>query len=321
MREIAITDIEKIHIGNAQDKEAATGCTVILCEEGAAAGVDVRGGGPASRETQLLNPLAAAEKIHAVLLSGGSAFGLDAAGGVMQYLEEKNIGVDTGVAKVPLVCTSCLFDLQIGRHDVRPDKEMGYRACRGEYQDGNYGAGTGATVGKFKGTEFMMKTGIGSFALQEGPLKIGAVAAVNALGDIFDYKTGVQIAGLLNEKRDGFASTEEAMYRQCLQVRNLFTGNTTLGAVITNVDFDKARMNKIAAMAQNGYARSIRPVHTEADGDTIYALSTGQITADINAVGTLAARVMAEAIHNAVFSAKAAYGLPCAGDFLKKRCV
>mgnify|MGYP001774256778 FL=1 len=321
MKEIAITEIEQIRIGNAQNREAATGCTVILCEEGAAAGVDVRGGGPASRETQLLNPLAAADKIHAVLLSGGSAFGLDAAGGVMKYLEERGVGVDTGVAKVPLVCTSCLFDLQIGSKDIRPDREMGYLACSGDYRDGNYGAGTGATVGKFKGTEFMMKTGIGSFALQEGPLKIGAIAAVNALGDVFDYQTGEQIAGLLNEEKNGLRSTENEMYRQCLEVRDLFTGNTTLGASITNADFDKAQMNKIAAMAQNGYARSIRPVHTQADGDTVYALSTGEVTADLNAVGTLAAQVMAEAIRSAVFSAESAYGLPCAADFMKKGTV
>ena len=317
MKEITITEFEDIRIGNAQNVDAATGCTVILGEKGMAAGVDVRGGGPASRETQLLNPLAAADKIHAVLLSGGSAFGLDAAGGVMKYLEERDIGVDTGVAKVPLVCASCLFDLQIGSKDIRPDREMGYRACGGNYRDGNYGAGTGATVGKFKGTEFMMKTGIGSFALQEGPLKIGAIAAVNALGDIFDYQTGEQIAGLLNEEKNGLRSTEQEMYRQCTEVRDLFTGNTTLGVVITNANFDKAQMNKIAAMAQNGYARSIRPVHTQADGDTVYALSTGKVTADLNAVGTLVAQVMAEAIRKAVFSAEPAYGLPCAADLLK----
>lgn len=317
MKEIRITEIENIHIGNAENREAATGCTVILCEKGAPAGIDVRGGGPASRETELLNPTAAADKIHAILLSGGSAFGLDAAGGVMRYLEERGVGVDTGAAKVPLVCSSCLFDLQIGRKDVRPDKEMGYQACGGSYKDGNFGAGTGATVGKFKGTDYMMKTGIGSYAVQIGPLQIGAVCAVNALGDIFDYKTGRRIAGLLNETKDGLRSTEEEMYKQCLETRDLFTGNTTIGAVITNGKFDKAQMNKIAAMAQNGYARSIRPVHTQADGDTIYALSVGEVTADLNGVGTLAAEVTAEAIKRAVFAAEPAYGLPAARDFLQ----
>lgn len=321
MKEIRITEIENIYIGNAENREAATGCTVILCEKGARAGIDVRGGGPASRETELLNPTAAADKIHAILLSGGSAFGLDAAGGVMQHLEERGVGVDTGVVKVPLVCASCLFDLQVGKKDVRPDKKMGYLACRGDYKDGNFGAGTGATVGKFKGTEYMMKTGIGSYAVQIGPLQIGAVCAVNALGDIFDYKTGKQIAGLLNETKDGFCSTEEEMSKQCLQTRDLFTGNTTIGAVITNGKFDKAQMNKIAAMAQNGYARTIRPVHTQADGDTIYALSTGEVMADINGVGTLAAEVTAEAIKRAIFAAEPAYGLPAACDFFENGCV
>lgn len=318
MKEIDITEIENIKLGNAQDREHATGCTVILCEKGAAAGIDVRGGGPASRETELLNPVAAAEKIHAVLLSGGSAFGLDAAGGVMEYLEERDIGVDTGVAKVPLVCCSCLFDLELVSKDVRPDKAMGYKACGGTYQDGNYGAGTGATAGKYLGTAYMMKTGIGSYAVQIGQLKIGAVVAVNAMGDIFDHMTGKQIAGLLNKRKDGYISTEEEMYKQCDKVKDLLAGNTTIGAVITNAAFSKAQMNKIAAMAQNGYARTIRPVHTEADGDTIYALSVGDVTADINGVGTLAAQVVAEAVKNAVFSAESAYGLPAARDIVGK---
>lgn len=317
MKEIAITDIEHIKIGNAEDRENATGCTVILCEKGAAAGIDVRGGGPASRESELLNPVAAADKIHAVLLSGGSAFGLDAAGGVMEYLEQRNVGVDTGVAKVPLVCCSCLFDLQLVNKQVRPDKAMGYQACSGTYTDGNHGAGTGATVGKYRGTEYMMKTGIGSYAVQIGDLKVGAVVAVNALGDIFDYRTGTQIAGLLNEEKNGYLSTEEEMYKQCEKVTDLFTGNTTIGAVITNGSFNKAQMNKIAAMAQNGYARAVRPVHTEADGDTIYALSVGDVTADINGVGTLAAQVTAEAIKKAVYAADPAYGLPSAKSLLK----
>ncbi len=323
MKEISILEIENIKIGNAEDREGATGCTVILAEKGATAGVDVRGGGPASRETQLLNPVAAAEVIHAVLLSGGSAFGLDAAGGVMKYLEQRDIGVDTGVAKVPLVCASCLFDLQLVTKDVRPDKEMGYRACvnadqgSGNYQDGNFGAGTGATVGKFKGPDHMMKTGIGSYASQVGDIQVGAVVAVNALGDIFDHATGLQIAGLLNEEKNGLLSTEQEMYKQAGEIRDLFTGNTTIGAVITNAKFSKTQMNKIAAMAQNGYARSIRPVHTQADGDTLYALSVGDVTADINAVGTLAAQVTAEAIKKAVFSAESAYGLLSARDLLK----
>lgn len=323
MKEISILEIENIKIGNAENREGATGCTVILVEKGAPAGVDIRGGGPASRETQLLNPVAAAESIHAVLLSGGSAFGLDAAGGVMKYLEEQEVGVDTGTAKVPLVCASCLFDLQLVSKDARPDKRMGYQACvnsyqnGGNYQDGNFGAGTGATVGKFKGTDYMMKSGIGSSASQIGDIKVGAVVAVNALGDIFDHATGQQIAGLLNEEKNGLRSTEQEMYKQAGEIRDLFTGNTTIGAVITNAKFSKAQMNKIAAMAQNGYARAIRPVHTQADGDTIYALSVGDVAADINAVGTLAAQVTAEAIKRAVLSVESAYGLPSAKELTK----
>lgn len=323
MKEISILEIENIKIGNAEDREGATGCTVILAEKGAPAGADVRGGGPASRETQLLNPVAAAEAIHALLLSGGSAFGLDAAGGVMKYLEERDIGVDTGAAKVPLVCASCIFDLQLVSKHTRPDKEMGYQACinscqnGGNYQDGNFGAGTGATVGKFKGIDYMMKSGIGSFASQIGDLKVGAVVVVNALGDIFDHVTGQQIAGLLNEEKNGLRSTEQEMYKQAGEIKDLFTGNTTIGAVITNAKFQKAQMNKIAAMAQNGYARAIRPVHTQADGDTLYALSVGDVTADINAVGTLAAQVTAEAIKKAVFSSESAYGLPSARDLME----
>ena len=201
MKEIKIKELENIKIGSSENKDAATGCTVILCEQGMAAGLDVRGGGPASRETELLKPTAAAESIHAVLLSGGSAFGLDAAGGVMEYLEERNIGFNVGITKVPLVCESCLFDLMVGDHRVRPDKAMGYAACenaeKGNYRDGNFGVGTGATVGKLYGPEFCMKSGIGSYAVQIGELQVGAIVAVNALGDIYDWKNGKKVAGLL----------------------------------------------------------------------------------------------------------------------------
>lgn len=194
MREISIKEIENIKIGNAEHKEAGTGCTVIICESGAPTGLDVRGGGPASRDTELLKPVSAAQSIHAVLLSGGSAFGLDAAGGVMQYLEERDVGFDVGITKVPLVCQSCLFDLGVGNFKVRPDKKMGYEAClnaeKGNYKDGNVGAGTGATVGKLHGADDCMKSGIGSYAVQIGELKVGAIVAVNALGDIYDWKSG-----------------------------------------------------------------------------------------------------------------------------------
>lgn len=320
-REIPISEIENIRIGHAQDYENATGCTVLLCEKGAPAGLDVRGGAPASRETQLLDPTASNNGIHALLLSGGSAYGLDAAGGVMQFLEEKGIGFDVGMAVVPIVCTACLFDLELVTHKVRPDATMAYRACldaqKKRDDSGNIGAGTGATVGKFYGTDFMMKSGFGCYAVQLGDLKVGAAVAVNALGDIYDCETGKKLAGLLNEAKDGFRDTETEFYRSYAGMKNLFTGNTTIGAVVTNAAFSKVQMKKIAMMAHNGFARTIRPVHTSADGDSIYGLSTGNVAADPDVVGTLGAFVMAKAVNRAVLSAAAMYGYPAASDFLR----
>ncbi len=318
MCEISIKDIENIKIGAAENFEGGTGCTVIICENGAPVGLDVRGGGPASRESELLKPTAAADSVHAVLLSGGSAFGLDAAGGVMKYLEERDVGFDVGITKVPLVCESCLFDLTVGDKDIRPDKEMGYAACvnaeAGNYRDGSVGAGVGATVGKLYGMDYCMKSGIGSYAVQTGELQVGAIVAVNALGDIFDYKTGKKIAGLLNEEKNGFRSTTDEMLKNYSVKENKFVGNTTIGVVITNARFNKTELNKIASMTHNGYARSIDPVHTSADGDSIYAMSVGEVSADMDMVGTLAARVMAEAIVKAVKNAESMYGYKSAKD-------
>lgn len=320
---ISIKDIKGIRIGQTEDPEGGTGCTVFLSEAGMAAGMDVRGGGPASRESELLKPLAAAQEIHAIVLAGGSAFGLGAADGVMEYLEERGIGFDVGVTRVPLVCQSDLFDLTAGDPKVRPDRAMGYEAClRAEeenYRDGNYGAGCGATVGKFAGMDYCMKSGIGSCALQVGELQVGAVVAVNALGDIYDWRSGQKLAGLLAEDRRSFRRTEDLMYADTRTVENIFTGNTTIGVVITNADFQKASLCKIAGMAQDGYARSIRPVHTTADGDSIYAVSVRdaegkKVSADQDLVGTLAAEVMSEAITAAVKSARSAYGLPAWED-------
>ena len=319
MREIAITEFENLKIGQAENAEAGTGCTVLLLgPEGAPAGLDVRGGGPASRESELLKPMAAAGVIHAILLSGGSAFGLDAAGGVMRYLEERNIGFDVGVAKVPLVCQSCLFDLTVADAHTRPDATMAYAACchaeTGNYQDGNFGAGTGATVGKLLGMEHCMKSGIGSFAVQIGDLKVGALVAVNALGDVYDWKNGCKVAGLLADDRKTFLDTEQVACQKIDVVENKFVANTTLGVVITNAQFDKTRLCKIAGMAHDGYARAIRPVHTTADGDSIYAVSLGTVQADQDVVGALGAQVMAEAILRAVRAARPAYGLPALSE-------
>ena len=323
MKEISITDIKNIRIGQTEDMVGGTGCTVFICKDGMRAGLDVRGGGPASRESELLKPAAAAQFIHAIVLAGGSAFGLGAANGVMEYLEERDIGFDVGVTKVPLVAQSDLFDLTVGDVKARPDRDMGYKAaaCAMEnpnYRDGNYGAGCGATVGKFRGMDYCMKSGIGSYAVQIGEMQIGAVVAVNALGDIYDSKSGEKIAGLLNEEKNGFASTEELMYSKIDVVDNKFVGNTTIGVIITNARFDKTQLCKIASMTHNGYARSIRPVHTSADGDSIYAVSVGDVEADMDLVGTLSADVMSEAIKRAVLSADTAFGYISCKELNKK---
>lgn len=304
MEKIRITDIEGIRIGHAQNIEGATGCSVILCEEGAVAGVDVRGGAPGTRETDLLNPINMMEKIHAVLLTGGSAFGLDAAGGIMKYLEEKGVGFDVGVTKVPIVCGAALFDLPIGDYRIRPDKDMGYEACLNtemkELLEGNVGAGTGATVGKILGPEYLMKGGLGTYTLKVGELMVGAIVAVNCLGDVIDSEKGEIVAGVLSEDKKSFRSTEDIMIAKYDNKENLFNGNTTIGAIITNAKLSKAQINKVAAMAHDGYARSIYPVHTMYDGDTIFSMATGKIQSDVNVVGLLAARVMEKAIVKAV---------------------
>ena len=263
MKEIKITDIKGIQVGQAEDSEGASGCTVIICEAGAWAGVDVRGGGPASRETELLKPINMVEQIHAVMLSGGSAYGLDAGAGAMAYLEEKKVGFDVGVGVVPIVCGASLFDLVVGDPKCRPDKAMGYEACKnagnGTVAEGNAGAGTGASVGKFYGVERMMKCGLGTYAVQIGDLQVAAIVAVNALGDVVDVDTGKRIAGLLNEDHSVLANTEEAMYAQYAEDKNVFNGNTTIGCVVTNAKLTKSQANKLASIAHNGFARAIRP--------------------------------------------------------------
>lgn len=322
METIKITDIEGIKLGHAQDLEGATGCTVILCEEGAVAGVDVRGGAPGTRETDLLNPMNMVDKIHAILLTGGSAFGLDAAGGIMKYLEERGIGFDVGVTKVPIVCGAALFDLVIGDHKVRPDKEMGYRAClsasKAECLDGNIGAGTGATIGKVLGPEFAMKGGLGTYTLKVGDLIVGAIVAVNCLGDVIDPKDGKAVAGVLNEDKDGLRNTEDIMLLQYNNKKNLYNGNTTIGAIVTNAKLTKAETNKVASMAHNGYGRTIYPVHTMYDGDTIFSIATGKVEADVNVVGLLAARTMERAIVKAVKNTMSIYGYKSYMDLSKQ---
>jgi len=305
IREIAITDMPEVSIGNVQSDEAKTGVTVLLFDKkGAVVGVDISGGGPASRETPLTSPVTADNPINAIVLSGGSAYGLAAADGVMRCLEDHGIGFETGYAKVPLVCQSCIYDLGYGSATVRPDSAMGYAACEkalagGNPSCGSVGAGTGATVGKICGMERAMKSGLGMYAVELGELRMAAVVVVNALGDIFDPSTGKKIAGLLTADGTSFGDSCEELWKMGRR-ENLFTGNTTIGAVFTNGKFNKAQMNKIASMTRNAYARCINPVGTMADGDSIYAASAGDVEADLNVAGTLAAYVMERAIVAAI---------------------
>ena len=319
MKEISINEIKDIRIGHAQSMEGGTGCTAIICEKGAWAGVDVRGGGPATRETDLLKSENMVQQIHCVMLSGGSSYGLDACSGAMAYLEKKNIGFDVGVGVVPIVCGASLFDLIVGDSKCRPDKDMGYAACIASEQNnpaqGNVGAGTGATVGKFLGIERLMKSGLGIYAVQAGEIQCAAVVAVNALGDVVDIDTGKRIAGILSEDKGKIVNTEELMLSEISASRNVFSGNTTIGCIITNARLTKPQANKLASISHNGYARTIRPVHTSADGDSVFVMATGEVDAAPDSLGALATHVMAKAINNAVLNAEPAYGLKAACDF------
>ena len=317
-KEISIHEIKNVRIGHAQDEKHATGCSVIICPKGAVCGIDVRGGGPASRETELLNPLMSNKGIHGLLLGGGSAYGLDAASGIMQYLEEHKIGLKVGDQLVPIVVGSCIFDLACGDGSVRPDKNMGYLACVDSEanieRNGNVGGGMGATVGKLHGTGTSMKSGLGCYAVQVGRLQVGAIVIVNAIGDVYEMDSKNQLAGLLNKNKDKMLDSEvEAV--KLLQLASMLSLNTTIAAIITNADLDKAEMNKVAAMASNGIARTIRPVNTSMDGDSVYALCTGKVKSCADVVGTLAAHVLGKAINKAVLETDEMYGLKSAKSF------
>ncbi|MEG0527731.1 MAG: P1 family peptidase [Longicatena sp.] len=313
MKEIKITDIKGIQIGQAQDSIGGSGCSVVLCKDGAVAGVDVRGGGPATRETDLLNPINMVEKIHAVMLSGGSAFGLDAASGAMQYLEEHKCGFDMKVAYIPIVCGASLFDLSVGDPKCRPDKAMGYQACVNSEQnivrEGNYGAGTGASVGKVMGFDHAMKSGQGSCGIQVGNVQVAALVAVNACGNVVDYQSNEQLAGIYDATNKQILPAEEVIYAQIEQMASITNTNTTIGVIVTNAILNKAQCTKIAGIAHNGYARSIHPVHTMSDGDTIFVVSTGEVEANLDAIGVMACDVMAKAVNRAVKETTGAYGL------------
>ena len=310
-----ITDINGIRVGHAQNEEALTGCTVILCESGVMAGVDVRGAAPGTRETDLLHPMKMMDRVHAILLSGGSAYGLDAAGGVMKYLEENGAGFDVGVARVPIVPAAVLFDLMIGDPSIRPDAEMGYEACRkasGEpVLQGNVGAGTGAAVGKLLGFRYAMKSGIGSASIQiGGGIRVAAIVAVNAFGDVVDPETRKILAGVRKPVVGGFADSAKMLLGDLNNLIAGFHTNTTIGVVATDARLTKPQAARVAQMAHNGYARTIQPVHTEYDGDTIFALSCGSKKGDVNAIGFAAVQVIEQAVINAVKHAGTAGGLP-----------
>ena len=326
----AITDVPGVLVGQVDDPNAITGCTILLCKDGAVAGVDQRGGAPGTRETDLLGPMHLVQKVHAVLLTGGSAFGLDAATGVMRYLEEQGIGFDVRVAKVPIVPAAVLFDLDIGSADVRPDAEMGYAAClnaSGETpREGNAGAGMGATVGKILGMASAMKSGIGTASINlGGGLVVGAIVAVNAFGDVIDPRTGAILAGARPAKIGPAKVGGEGPYADTLEVmksmigktvlRFASRGNTVIGIVATNAALSKEDANKVAQMAHDGLARTIRPAHTMLDGDTMFAISTGGKKADVNLVGAYAVEAVASAIVRAVTAAETTVDIPALRDW------
>lgn len=300
-----ILDVKGIKVGQVEDKEGLTGCTVIICEDGGVCGVDVRGSAPGTRETDLLDPINMVQKVHAIVLSGGSAFGLESTCGVSRYLEEKGIGFDVGVAKVPIVTGAVLFDLGVGDPKCRPNIEMGYKACQIanniELKQGNYGAGCGATVGKIRGSEFCTKGGIGSYSIKlDNGLVVSAIIAVNAFGDV--YENGQVIAGVLNDDKTDFLNTYDLM-KKGVNKGGFNIDNTTIGAVITNAKLSKAECKKISQMAHNGFAKSIFPIHTPHDGDTIFTLATGEIETDITLLGSIASEVVEKSVISAIKNA------------------
>jgi L-aminopeptidase/D-esterase-like protein len=321
----SLTDISGIRVGQVSDLEALTGCTVILCESGAVGGVDQRGGAPGTRETDLLRPMHLVQEVHAILLAGGSAFGLDAAAGVMRYLESRGVGYPTGAVRVPIVPAAILYDLGIGDPHTRPDGEMGYQACLAATSDrpleGNVGAGTGCTVGKIMGPGRMMKSGLGTASMAiGGGVIVAALMAVNAFGDVIDPHSGAILAGVRASKDPSPQPEDPGTFSDTLDVMRTFIGktavnfatrgNTTIGVVATNARLDKEGANKVAQMAHNGLARTLRPAHTSLDGDTLFALSTGKKKAPASLIGAFAAEVTARAVVNAVRAAATIAGIP-----------
>ncbi len=317
----SIADVPGILVGHAQNEEAAKGCTVILCESGTAAGVDVRGGSPGTRETDCLAPTAFLPCPQAFYLCGGSAFGLDGATGVQRFLEAKGIGFDVGVARVPIVSGAVIFDLNVGAANVRPDAAMGAEACRNagiNVAQGNVGAGIGATSGWAAGPSRRMKTGLGTASCRTGDLIVGAIVVVNCYGDVIDPATGEILAGTLNEMGDAFAGSQLLLTAAPMGT-NPFSSHSTIGLVASNAKLDKAQASRVAMMAHDGYARAIIPVHTLGEGDIIFSAVTGVVEAGVSVVGAMAAEAMAQAILNAVRNAESAYGYAGYREILERR--
>ena len=310
----AITDIAGLKVGHCTDPRRPTGCTVLLCEAGVVAGVDVRGAAPGTRETDLLHPLATLAEVHALLLTGGSAFGLDAASGVMRWLEERGHGLSVGPARIPIVPAAVLFDLWLGDARIRPDAAAGYAACEAASTQapaqGNVGAGAGATVGKLFGIDRAMKGGIGTAAIKVGRITVAALVAVNAIGDVIDPTNGRVVAGARDDAGRAPIDTMAALRAGQLPAKLMDGMATTIGIVATDAALTKAQVNKLAAMAHDGLARSINPVHTATDGDLMFALATGgtgitdQMTSHMSVLGALAAEVTSRAVLNAVRAAR-----------------
>lgn len=317
----SITGIEGVFAAHATDAAHGTGCTVICCPEGATCAVDVRGGAPASRETDLLRPEETVQEVHAVVLSGGSAYGLAASCGVAEELERRGVGLDVGVGVVPIVTGACLFDLACGDPSVRPTAADGAAACAAALDSpaaplarGNVGAGTGATVGKLGGAERAMKGGLGEDVEVAGDLVCGAVAAVNACGDVVDPDDGAPIAGMrASADSPELASSEDLLCSQGASMP-LSRTNTTISCVVTNARLTKAQALKVAQIAADGYAHAIRPTHTTNDGDSVFVLATGAVEAEVDVVGALAVRALGRAIADGARQASSAHGFPAARD-------
>lgn len=321
----SITDVGGIRVGHFTDTRRPTGCTVLLFERGAVAGVDVRGSAPGTRETDLLNPINTVQQVNAILLTGGSAFGLDAASGVMRYLADHGMGFHFGSSVVPIVPAAVLFDLNVGDPKIRPDAHSGYAACEAasssNVPEGNAGAGAGATVGKLFGFGSAMKGGIGTASISAGDtgLIVAAIAAVNAVGDVLDYKTGKILAGARTPDGASFRnSMAEILNGATIKPRS--GTNSTIGVVATNAHLTKTEATKMAQMAHDGLARSINPVHTMVDGDTIFAAATAtsQVTADLTTIGSIAAEAMARAVNRAVLMAVGIAGYPAHRDMITR---